>query len=150
MVDNPFLHDLAPEDYDLLSPILERIQAPAHTPICRQGDAALYLYLLLDGNVSLRYKPYDGPRITLTQLHSGDVFGWSSVIGNIAYTSDAISSTPVTALRVRGTALRRLCIEHPVAGAQILEKLAIAVSPRWIHSRQQVQGILQTEVFVRS
>jgi len=150
MVDNPFLRDLTPEQYNILSALFERLELPARTTICRQGEPALYMFFLLAGNVSVRYKPYDGPLITLTHLHAGDVFGWSAVIGNVTYTSDAVSTTNVRALRVRGTAIRNLCTEHPTTGSQILEKLAAAVSPRWVHSRKQVQDILHREVLLRA
>jgi CRP-like cAMP-binding protein len=148
MLANPFLRDLTPHQYELVSVLFDRVEVPARTKICRQGGVAIYLYCLLEGGISLQYKPYDGPRITLTQLHAGDVFGWSAVIGNPTYTSDAVSKTPVQALRVRGAALRELSTQHPAAGAQVLEKLAAAVAPRWIHSREQVQAILRREVLL--
>ena len=146
MLANPFLRDLTPEQHDLVSVLFERVDVPARSKICSQGGVAIYLYCLLEGGISLQYKPYDGPRITLTRLHDGDVFGWSAVIGNPTYTSDAVSTTAVQALRVRGAALRDLSAQHPTAGAQILEKLAAAVAPRWVHSREQVQAILRREV----
>jgi CRP-like cAMP-binding protein len=150
MLDNPFLRDLTPEEYDLLSALFTRVSLPPRTPICRQGAAALHMYFLLEGNVTIRYKPYDGPRITLTRLHRGDIFGWSAVVGNRNYTSDAISTTSIKVLQVGGAALRRLCIQYPKTGAHILEKLAAAVSPRWVHSRQQVQGILRRELLLEA
>lgn len=132
----------------MLSALFEHVSFPARTAICKQGEAAIYLYLLVEGRVTIRYKPYDGPKITLTRLHTGDVFGWSAVVGNEVYTSDAISSTPVQVLRVHGGDLKRLCIEYPTAGGCILEKLAKAVSPRWINAQRQVQSLLEKEVFV--
>jgi CRP-like cAMP-binding protein len=150
MLENPFLRDLTAEQRYLLSALFERIELPARTTMCRQGDPAIHMFFLLAGNVSIRYKPFDGPVITLTHLHAGDVFGWSAVIGSAVYTSDAVSTTNIQALRVRGVALRNLCSEHPMAGRQILEKLAAAVSPRWVHSRRQVQDLLHREVLLRS
>jgi CRP/FNR family cyclic AMP-dependent transcriptional regulator len=150
MVDNPFLRDLTPEQFDLLSALFERMELPARASICRQGEPAIHMYFLQEGNVSIRYKPYDGPRITLTHLGPGDVFGWSAVVGNFAYTSDATATTAVCALRVRGMALRNLCVQYPAAGTQILEKLADVVSPRWIDARRQVQGILRREILARA
>jgi len=149
MLDNPFLRDLSPEQYDLLAALFEPLDLPAQTAIFRQGEQAAYMYLLLDGEVRLQYKPYDGPSITLTQLHQGDVLGWSAVVGNEAYTSDAIGTTPVRLLRARGDTLRRLCVEYPTAGRSILEKLARAVSPRWVNAQRQIQSVLEAEVFPR-
>jgi CRP/FNR family cyclic AMP-dependent transcriptional regulator len=147
LIDNLFLRDLTPQQYELVAGLFDKISVPARTLICKQGAAATYLYVLLRGNVTVRYKPYDGPRITLTRLHPGDVFGWSSVVGNEAYTSDAIGTTPVEALRLRGEHLRSLCAEHPAAGSSILKKLAEAVSPRWLYAQRQVQSLLTREVF---
>ena len=150
MLNNPFLRDLTPEQYDLLAALFEPIDLPAQEMIFRQGEHAVYMYLLLEGDIKLRYKPYDGPRITLTQLHDGDIFGWSAVIGNEAYTSDAIGTTHVQLLRARGDTLRRLCAEYPSAGRSILEKLARAVSPRWVDAQRQIQSILEAEVLPKT
>lgn len=150
MHDNPFLRDLTPEQYDLLSALFDYAEWPARTAICRQGEPAVYFFFLLEGNVSLRYQPYDGPKITLSRLRPGDVFGWSSIVGNATYTSDAVSTTPVHALQARGEALRNLCVQYPAMGQQVLEKLAVAVSPRWVHSRRQVESILQREILIRN
>jgi CRP-like cAMP-binding protein len=150
VLDNPFLRDLTPEQYDLLAALFEAIDVPAQKVIFQQGDVALYMYVLLEGVVRLQYKPYDGPTITLTQLHTGDVCGWSAVIGNEAYTSDAVAATPVRLLRARGDTLRRLCAEYPSAGRSILEKLAKAVSPRWVDAQRQIQSVLESEVFPKT
>jgi CRP-like cAMP-binding protein len=147
LLDNPFLHDLTPEQFDLLSALFEPIDLPARSVICKQGAPASHMYLLQAGTVQIKYKPYDGPRISLTKLHQGDVFGWSAVIGNDCYTSDAISTSDVQVLRARGETLRRLCAEYPAAGRAILEKLARAVSPRWTHAQEQIQTMLKSQVF---
>jgi CRP-like cAMP-binding protein len=147
VLDNPFLHDLTPEQFDLLSALFQPIDLPAQNLICKQGERARHMYVLQSGEVQIKYKPYDGPRISLTKLHKGDVFGWSAVIGNDLYTSDAVSTTDVQVLRVRGEALRRLCMEYPAAGRAILEKLAKSVSPRWVHAQEQIQTMLKSQVF---
>ena len=103
----------------------------------------MYLYVIQGGSVTIQYKPYDGPMITLSHLQAGEVFGWSAVVGAQTYTSDAISTSDADLLRLRGSDLVRLCAEHPDAGRAILERLAEAVSPRWTYARQQLQGILE-------
>lgn len=146
VLDNPFLKELTAEQYNLLSGLFEPFAVPPRTVIFRQGDAATHLYLILRGRIAVRYKPYDGPKITLTDLQPGDIFGWSSVLGHDAYTSDAISTTRVETLRLRGADLRSLCAKHPVVGKGILEKLAKSVAPRWANARQQVQEVLKESV----
>ena len=150
VLDNPFLRDLTPEQYDLLAALFEPIEFPPEAAIFQQGEHAVYMYLLLGGDIRLQYKPYDGPIITLTQLHQGAILGWSAVIGNENYTSNAVAISNVRLLRARGDTLRRLCVEYPAAGRSILEKLAKAVSPRWVDAQEQIQRVLEAEVFPKS
>jgi CRP/FNR family transcriptional regulator, cyclic AMP receptor protein len=143
MIENPFLQGLTAEQFDLLVTHFAPVEIPAHATIFHQGQRATYMYLLIHGEVSIRYKPYDGPRMRLTRLHVGDVFGWSSVVGNATYASDAIATARARALRACGSEIRNLCAQHPTTGAQILEKLAAAVAPRWSDSQAQVQRLLE-------
>ncbi len=138
----PLLHDLSIEQLTLLAPLLEGFTCPANQAIFEQDDHAEYLYLLICGTVVLHYKPYDGTSIILTRLHTGDVFGWSSVVGRSVYTSGIFSETKIEAVRMHGSDLRKLCRDHPDLGTVILDRLADAVSGRWQNSRKQVQTIL--------
>ncbi len=142
MPDNHLLKSLGPEPWNLLAPFLESVHMPAGMAVFEQGDEATHLYLLLRGRVTISFKPHDGSQIVVARLRSGDVFGWSSVVGGRTYTSSAVCVTKIEALRIRGTDLRRVCQEHPQAGGLILERLAETVSPRWKNAREQIHRIL--------
>ena len=142
--ENPFFRGLTREQFDLLIPLFKPFKAPGGAVIFKQGDEASHLYVIQRGAVTIQYKPYDGPIITLSHLQVGEIFGWSSVVGAQTYTSDAISITEVETLRLRGADLVQLCADHPTAGYAILEKLAEGVSPRWTYAKEQIQNILET------
>ena len=142
--ENPFFSGLSPEQLDLILPLLKPLSVSSGTAIFKQGDQAKYLYVIQHGTVVIQYKPYDGPIITLSHLRGGDIFGWSSVVGGETYTSDAISTTDVRAVRLRGARLVKLCTNHSAVGYEILNKLAESVSPRWTYARQQIQSIIET------
>ena len=144
----PPFEDLNEEVLRLVEPLFNRYTCPAGTVIFEQGDPALNLYLLLRGSVTLRYKPYDGPPLNLTQVPTGGVFGWSAVVGNPAYTSGTVAREDVEAIRIRGTDLRGLAVRHPEAGRVILDKLAGKVSNRWKDANLQVREILEQAVSV--
>lgn len=91
IVNIPFLKDLPQEQFDLLAPLFMPFTASPKTVIFEQGDQAEYLYLIVSGTVSIQYKPYDGPKIIITHLHIGDVFGWSSVVDGETYTTSVVS-----------------------------------------------------------
>ncbi len=141
--DNPFFSGLSREQLELIVPLFETFTAAAGTVIFKQGDPATHLYIVQHGGVTIQYKPYDGPIITLSHLRAGEIFGWSAVVGGDSYTSDAIVTTDLEALRLHGSDLVRLCAEHPSDGFAILDQLAEAVSPRWTYAREQIQGILE-------
>ncbi len=126
----------------LLEPLFEYYTCPPGTIVFEQGEPADYLYLILHGLMTIRYKPYDGPSITITHLRSGDVFGWSAVIGNPSYTSTLISKGKMEAYRINGSDLRKLCRKYPDTGQIILDKLAYVVSKRWKDARTQVKALL--------
>jgi CRP-like cAMP-binding protein len=130
-------------DYmDLLEPLFEPYTCPTGTVVLQQGKPADYLYLILSGSAEVSYKPYDGNPITVSHVEKGGLFGWSAVVGSELYTSSAIAIEPLRAMRVRGSDLRKFCIQHPEAGKDLLERLASSVSSRWKDANKQVRSIL--------
>ena len=140
----PLFQDLDPAQIALLEPLFEKFTCAADTVILEQDTPAIYLYLLIKGEVAIRYKPYDGPLITLTHLHEGDVFGWSAVVGSPRYTSSIISETGVEAIRIRGVHLLKLFNDAPETGKVVMDRLARVVSPRWENAHAQVQSLLSS------
>jgi CRP/FNR family cyclic AMP-dependent transcriptional regulator len=137
-VDDYILH--------LLEPLFEPFVCPAGTAIFEQGEPAHYLYLILQGEVEMRYKPYDGPPLTITSLPEGSIIGWSAVVGNATYTSGAVCKEDCQTIRMTGRDLHRLCAKEPKAGRIILDLLAESVSTRWVHAREQIQNLLNSSV----
>jgi len=138
----PLFEDLASDQLALLEPLFESYKCPPDTTIFEQGDLAEYLYLILEGSVSIRYKPYDGPPIKVTHLREGNVFGWSAVVGSAYYTSSIVSEATLEAVRIRGEDLLNLLLQQPEFGKIVLDRLARVVSVRWKNARTQVQSIL--------
>ncbi len=104
----PLFQELEPAQIDLLKPLFEQFFCAPDTLIFEQGSPASYLYLILKGEVAIRYKPYDGPPITLTRLRDNDVFGWSAVIGSPNYTSSIISESQVECVRIKDVDLKNI------------------------------------------
>ena len=127
----------------LLEPLFSEVLYPASTVIFSQETPAEYLYLLVSGQVVLRYKPYDGPELDLTPLPAGSVFGWSAVMGSENYTASAVCMEDCKALRMRGAELQRICTQKPETGMVLLDTLAQSISERYHQSRAQVIALLE-------
>jgi CRP-like cAMP-binding protein len=134
--------DLSEDDLSLLAPYFSELRAAAGEILFRQNDPADLFYLVIEGRVALRYKPYDGPELGLTHVPAGGAVGWSTVTGGPVYTSTAIASLPCEFLTVHGADLRLLLATHPASGQKLLKRLAMAVSPRWEGAYRQVMNMI--------
>ena len=130
------------EYMDLLEPLFEPFACPAGTRVLEQGKPADYLYLIVSGSAEVSYKPYDGNPITVSHVEKGGLFGWSAVVGSEKYSSSAVAVEDVEAYRIRVSALRKFCLEHPEAGVDILERLADGVSFRWRNAHEQIKSLI--------
>jgi len=128
---------------ELLKPLFEPYACNAGVTVLKQGTPADYLYLIISGTVEMTYKPYDGVSITISHVEKDGLFGWSAVVGSDKYTSSAIAIENLETMRIRGSELRKLCVEHPEAGKEILERLASSVSSRWKDAQDQVKSMLE-------
>ena len=126
----------------LLEPLFERYKCPSGATVIEQGQPADYLYLIVDGKVQVTYKPYDGTSITVAHVEKEGMFGWSAVVGSQTYTSSVTAIEDLDTYRIHGNELRKLCMDHPEAGKEILERIASVVSSRWTNSHEQVKSIL--------
>lgn len=116
---------------------------PTGTILFEQGNIAEFLYLVLSGEVSVRYKPEDGPAITLARVRPEGVVGWSAALGAPFYTSSAVCTADCELLRVRGADLRLFCEQNPETGAMILERLAAMIAERVSNTHQPVINLLR-------
>ena len=135
--------DLDKNYINLLKPLFEPYSCNAGAIVLQQGTPADYLYLVISGAVEMTYKPYDGVLITISHVEKDGLFGWSAVVGSEKYTSSAIAIENLETMRVRGSELRKLCMEHPEAGREILARLASSVSSRVQDAQDQVKSILE-------
>lgn len=139
----PIFNDLSPDQLQALRPLFIPYDGAPGTILFEQGDPAVFLYLVVEGEVTIRYKPEDGPAITVARIHPGGVVGWSAALGNRAYTSAAVCTDLTYLLRIRGKDLRYLCEVSPDTGILILERLASVIAERLSNTHEQVMALLK-------
>ena len=128
---------------EILTPLFEPCDCYAGTVLFEQGDPAEHLYAVVTGEVVVSFKPDDAPTLTVARVQPGSIVGWSAVLGSRCYTSSAECTQYSQLLRVRGADLRRLCIQHPETGVQVLDRLAAVIAERLHSTHDMVLSLLQ-------
>jgi len=136
------IEDFTKEQVEVLKPIIKDVRFKSGQVIFTQGDSADYLYFVLDGGVSIQFKPDDGPVLTVSEVEQGGVFGWSSALGSSSYTSSAVCTEGGIFIRLEGEDLKNLCQEHPETGILILNRLAGVIAQRLRGTHKQVVALL--------
>jgi CRP/FNR family cyclic AMP-dependent transcriptional regulator len=134
--------DLSGADLDKLVPLVDLVCFKQGQVIFEQGHPAEYLYILLEGEVVVNFKPYDGPVLTLGRIMPCGVFGWSAILGRQDYTSVAVAAEDSTSIRIRGFELRSLCEKDPKTGIDVLEGLAGGIAERLNSTHAQIFTML--------
>lgn len=130
------------DELDRIAPLLDLCFFHPDEVIFEQGQLAVHLYILLEGEVMISYKPYDGPALTVARILPGGVFGWSAALRRDIYTSSAISVTRSEAICMSNLQLKTLCEKHPRTGTLLLEHLADVIAQRLNSTHSQILTIL--------
>jgi CRP-like cAMP-binding protein len=131
------------EQISRIRPLFLLLYAPARTVIFEQGEAAENLYVLINGEVAIRYKPDDGPEDVIAHVRPEGVVGWSAALGNPYYTSSAVCTADCQMLRVRNSDLRQLCENYPETGMLFLDRLAAMIAERLRTTHPQLVTMLE-------
>jgi CRP-like cAMP-binding protein len=138
--------DIDRSDLRLLAEMARFVSIRPGKQVFAQGDPALHLYILVEGQVAIRYRPFDGDPLTVSTIAPGGVFGWSAFLARMTYTSSAIGEQAGRALAVAGIDFRALCEEHPRTGILIVERLADVIAGRLTGTRQAILDMLNRGV----
>ena len=139
----PLFQGMSAAQKIILRPLFVLCQEEADVVIFEQGAPAENLYILVEGDIDIGYKPEDGPAIVVAHIHPNGVVGWSAALCSPAYTSAAICITDCTLLRISGRDLRSLCEQYPDTGMVLLDRLAAVVAARSQHAHPQVMALLE-------
>jgi CRP-like cAMP-binding protein len=139
----PIFQGMTPAEHGLLKPLFIPCDFYDQTVIFEQGETAEFLYVVVDGEVVVSYKPDDGPAITVARILPGGVVGWSAALGSRMYTSGAYCDGYTQLLKIRGIELRKLCEEYPDTGVILLDRLAAVIAQRLTNTHDQILALLE-------
>ena len=138
-----FFKALTPAQLAVLKPVFHPCEYSTGNMLFEQDAPAEYLYIVVKGEVVVNFKPDDGPSITVTRAHSGEVVGWSAALTRRAYTSSAAAAVDTQLLKVRGYDLRQVCWHHPDIAKIVQDCLAAVIVQRVSKTHAQVVALLE-------
>ncbi len=111
--------------------------------IFRQGDVADRFYMVKRGKVLLEQTMTELVTVSVGSIKSGYAFGWSTMIEEGHYTTDAVCTEPCEIFSIRGNQLRKLCAQDPQMGFLLSQRLLIILKKRYDHRTEQFLKVIQ-------
>ena len=126
---------LSPTTLSSIAPLAEEATYSDGHLLFSEGTPAQYLYLILNGRVSLEKRVQLGRtgtprRATIEIVGPGQTVGWSSVVPPHEYTSSGVCQGEASVLAIPGEELRRVMHEQPAEGIEILMRVASIIRER--------------------
>ena len=143
----PWFNVLTPEHFQKTSELAHLRHAKAGETFFREGDTQDYVYIVLEGRVSLEiFVPHHG-KVRFCTAEPYDVFGWSSVTPSIRQrTAGAVAVIDTIAIGMDAEKLGELCEEDHDLGYLIMRRMANVVASRLLVTRLQLMDIFAQPV----
>jgi CRP/FNR family transcriptional regulator, cyclic AMP receptor protein len=135
----PWFNSLTPEHFKKTAGLTHLRHAKAGEIFFREGDKQDYVYIVLEGRVSLDiFVPHHG-KVRFYTAEPFDVFGWSSVTpGMHQRTAGAVAVLDTTVASIDAEGLRNFAeIDHDF-GYLLMRRLANVVASRLMVTRLQL------------
>ncbi len=130
---------------ELLAGLATPEHCQAGTVLFKEASAADDLSIVCRGSVALdMHVPLRG-NIRILTLGSGDLLGWSALVGDSIMTATATVLEDTELLDIPGPALRELCDDDPTLGYAVMTLVARALAQRLHGTRLQMLDLFQDE-----
>jgi CRP-like cAMP-binding protein len=111
--------------------------------IFRQGDIAGHFYMVRRGKVLLEQRIAEKITVSVGSIKPGFAFGWSTMIEEGYYTTDAVCAEPCEIFSMRGEKIRALCEKDPYMGYLLSQRLLVILKKRYDHRTEQFIKVIK-------
>ena len=130
-----------------LKGICQTRQYEAGAIIFDEGEPAKLICILKSGKVELSFslpQQMDTTQIRITEIHPGEIFGWSALVEDNTWTARATAIHDSEAILIPGTGLKKLMDSDPGLGYPVMEQMLQLVVSRLHDTRHQLRWLLRT------
>ena len=111
--------------------------------IFRQGDIADRFYMVKRGKVLLEQRIAEKITVSVGSIKPGFAFGWSTMIEEGYYTTDAVCAEHCEIYSMRGDIIRALCEKDPYMGYLLSQRLLVILKKRYDHRTEQFIKVIK-------
>ena len=120
----PAFADLSARDLRRVAAIVHKREYKAGEPVFYQGDPGLGMFIIQEGEVSIRISEREGEEKELAVLTDGDFFGELSLLDESPRSATGLCKTDCSVIGFFRTDLMELIKENPDLGMKIVMKFA--------------------------
>ena len=130
--------DLDPQHIQTLAEHSTERRIPTGQNLFTQDQPAQTFYMIVSGVVFVETPAIYGPTLTLQELGTGRILGWSWLIPPYRWHFQARVAEDATVVEFDGTRLLELCEQDPAFGYQLLKRFATLMGERLESARRRM------------
>lgn len=135
---SPLLREIAEEHLEKLAEICREVEFPARHTVFEEYEPAKAVYVVVSGEISLALCDPKKSCRQIATVRSGELLGWSPLVGRARLYDTARTVTSVKALEFDGIRLMQFCETHPSFGFALMQRVAQTLSERLSATRLQL------------
>lgn len=137
----PYFADAKDSTLKELAMIAEEETVLAGKVLFKQGEPATHLYVIVEGEVDIKYELANGEQRTVDTLVAGDLLVWSAIV--IPYKTTAIGTArkKLKLIAINAEGVRKLMYEDAPMGLAMMTQVAKALAHRLENARIQLATV---------
>jgi CRP-like cAMP-binding protein len=133
---------MRPDQVDKISNVSKTIRLKSGENVYQRGQQADYIYVVLEGEVTLRLPGKGGVTVPIDQVTRGNMFGACMCFDIPTYATTAQCSQDSKIMKLDAVALRKLMDGDPLIGFGIQRRMAAVYFQRYNETMRKLQSIV--------
>ena len=117
--------DLSRDVLARIEPLSRALDVPANTMLCRQGELATQLYVLIEGQVTLSNSVQNGVSAVVEVVQPGGHFILATMLARLPFLMSAHTTTAARLISIDGDGILTLIQQEPLLASAILRAEAM-------------------------
>ena len=135
---------LRPDQVNTLSEAAEEISLGRSETVYRRGDPNQYLYVVLEGQVSLTMPQSEGVSLLIDEVGEGAMFGYGACLQLETYSLTATCIDDARLLKIRVEALKGVMDKDLIMGCAIQTHISRVYFLRYLETMNKLQAIVHS------